>query len=70
MERHQHHEAMSMTKNSAAFDAAMEERRLLDDLSHDEYLSEQYFRNRTKARYPVDDEQPEGQLTNDPKGDE
>lgn len=61
---------MSMTKDSRAFHEYMEERARLDDLSHDEYLSEQYFLNRTKARYPVDDEQPEGQKINDPKGHE
>jgi hypothetical protein len=57
---------MSLTKNNPAFDAMMEEARMLDELSHDEYLSEQYFRNRTKARFPVDDEQPE--QVNPPKG--
>jgi hypothetical protein len=37
----------------------MEEARHREDLQYDEYLSEQYFRNRTKSRFPVDDEQPE-----------
>ena len=50
---------MSMTKSSAAFDRMMEEARHLDDLSHDEYLSEQYFRNRSK-----------GELTGCDPGDE
>jgi len=57
---------MSLTKNSPAFDAMMEEARMREDLQYDEYLSEQYFRNRTKARFPVDDEQPE--QVNPPKG--
>lgn len=48
---------MSATKNSPAFDAMMEEARHRDDMSHDEYLSEQYFRNRRKTRFPADDEQ-------------
>lgn len=58
---------MSMTKDSRAFDEFMEQARRDDELSHDAYLSEEYFRNRRKARYPVDDEQPESQLTNDPQ---
>ena len=61
---------MSMTKDSLAFNDMMEQERRDDELSHDSYLSEEFFRNRRKARYPVDDEQPEGQLTNDPKGNE
>lgn len=46
---------MSMTKNNPAFGRMMEEARMEDELSYDEYLSEQYFRNRLK-----------GQLTDDP----
>ena len=61
---------MSLTKRSPHFDEMMEEQRRLDELSHDAYLSEHYLRTRTRARYPVDDEQPEGQKTNDPKGHE
>jgi len=45
----------------------MEEARMREDLQYDEYLSEQYFRNRTKARFPVDDEQPDSQRTSDPQ---
>jgi hypothetical protein len=56
---------MSLTKNSPAFDAMMEEARHREDLQYDEYLSEQYFCNRTKARFPSD-EQPE--QVNPPKG--
>ena len=56
---------MSLTKNSAAFDRMMAEQREREDLSHDEYVSEQYFNNRSKGRMPVSDEQPE---TNTPKG--
>jgi hypothetical protein len=58
---------MSATKNSPAFDAMMEDARHRDDLNYDEYTSEQYFRNRHKARFPVDDEQPDSQRTNDQK---
>jgi hypothetical protein len=43
----------------------MAEQREREDLSHDEYVSEQYFNNRLKGRMPVSDEQPE---TNTPKG--
>ena len=56
---------MSLTKNSAAFDRMMEEQREREDLTHDEYVSEQYFNNRSKGRMPVSDEHPE---TNTPKG--
>lgn len=56
---------MSLTKTSAAFDRMMAEQREREDLSHDEYVSEQYFNNRSKNRMPVSDEQPE---TNTPKG--
>ena len=48
---------MSMTKDSRAFNDMMEQARRDDELSHDEYLSEQYFRNSRKARFPADDEQ-------------
>jgi hypothetical protein len=50
---------MSLTKRQTAFDDTMEEQRRLDDLSHDEYLSEQYFMNRRK-----------GDLSNCDPGDE
>lgn len=56
---------MSWTKSSAAFDRMLEEQRECEGLTHDEYVSEQYFRNRSKGRFPSDDEQPE---TNTPKG--
>jgi hypothetical protein len=56
---------MSLTKNSAAFGRMMAEQSEREDLSHDEYVSEQYFNNRSKGRFPSDDEQPE---TNTPKG--
>lgn len=56
---------MSLTKSSAAFDRMMAEQREREDLSHDEYVSEQYFNNRSNGRMPVSDEQPE---TNTPKG--
>lgn len=46
---------MSMTKNNPAFDSMMEEVRMADERSYDEYLSEQYFRSRLK-----------GQMTDDP----
>ncbi len=58
---------MSLTKNNPAFDAMMEEARMREDLQYDEYLSQQYFRNRTKARFPVSDEQPDSQRTSDPQ---
>ena len=51
---------MSMTKNSAAFDAMMEEARRQDDRSHDEYLSEQYFRKRAKAQLPTENQREDG----------
>jgi hypothetical protein len=50
---------MSMTKDSRAFDEFMEQARRDDDLSHDAYLSEQYFMNRRK-----------GNLSNCDPGDE
>ena len=56
---------MSMTKNCAAFDRMMEEQRLADERSYNEYQDEQYFRLRHQ-RYPADDEQPEAPRTNDP----
>ena len=43
---------MSMTKNSPHYQAMMEEAARLDENSHSEYLSEQYFRNRAKAKMP------------------
>jgi hypothetical protein len=58
---------MSATKNSPAFDAMMEEARHSEDLQYDKYLSEQYFRTRTKgdlSNCDPGDEQP----VNPPKG--
>lgn len=55
---------MSMTKNCAAFDRMMEDQRLADERSYNEYQEEQYFRRH--QRYPADDEQPEAPRTNDP----
>lgn len=56
---------MSLTKSSYLFDRMMEEQREREDLTHDEYVSEQYFNNRSRGRLPSDDEQQE---TNTPKG--
>jgi len=56
---------MSMTKNCAAFDRLMEEQRMADERSFEEYQEEQYFRSH--QRYPADDEQQEAQRTNDPQ---
>lgn len=53
-----------MTKNCAAFDRMMEEQRMADERSFEEYQEEQYFRRH--QRYPADDEQPEALRTNDP----
>ena len=61
---------MSMTKNGEAFDRMMEQLRHQEDNSFDEFISEQYFRNRYKGYLQRDpgDEQPQAQQTNDPKG--
>ena len=48
---------MSMTKNCTAFDRMMEEQRLADERSYNEYQEEQYFRTFRKERFPADDEQ-------------
>lgn len=60
---------MSMTKNSDAFERYMEQLHQQEDNSFDEFISEQYFRNRCKGYLQGDpgDEQPEAQQTNDPK---
>jgi hypothetical protein len=48
---------MSMTKNCAAFDRMMEEQRMADERSFEEYQEEQYFRTFRKDRFPPDHEQ-------------
>ena len=60
---------MSMIKSSEAFERYMEQLHHQEDNSFDEFISEQYFRNRYKGYLQGDpgEEQPQAQKTNDPK---